>query len=477
MKKSLFVLFAIIYNLTLFAQTGAHLPSQEVRLAFFSTDGSRCLTISYDDAVLWDYLHKKPIWIKKASELGGFKNLGFLKAVTASGDLTYMIKENPDGANVRAYLFNLNTFQKIGWGWDERTFAADGSIPVVQYMQGKNQNIAYLIHNPFSLEKEKLADKMYKVSINNEDNNLLYIDQEGKNGEPKRYKYYNIAEKKFIPVPSEPKHYYNVELKRWVKKGEEDLKYYRVEIRSYGMSNKERAFTINCKDQDDKVIKEFPLVNTALAYANGYETKPIICKLIHDKNQVKVIEHKNLKDSRTFVLSFLNTYNYLTGELLESMELTNANTDAISVANANNKKADEARAKQYEINNRPENLLKQRINGLLWNGSYTINLKTLRIYKLQPEKGPYQNNMVSLEAITTAGNSQVFELIDNLENKLLYKGIKGYKVCPYCQGKGATQTYKEHEIDQTLSKGRIITETTTYTHGCQSCGGGGVIPN
>lgn len=481
MKKILFTLATIFCTLTLCAQSGAHSPSQGVMLTFFNTDANRCLTISYDDVVMWDYIQKKPIWTKKASEFGGFKNLGFPKAVTASDDLTYMIKENPEGTGVRAYLFDLNTFKKIGWGWDERYFAANGSIPVVQYMQGRNQNIAYIIKDPFSLEKEKLADNIYKVSLDSKNNNLLYIDQqEAKNGNPKRYKYYNIAEKKFIPVPPTPKWYYNTELKRWVTKGEEDLKYYKVELRNYPKGNQDE-YTIICTDQDEKTVKTFTIANAAKAKANGYEVKPIIAQYLFEKNQIRVIEHKNLNGSPGLVLSFLNTYNYLTGEWLESLELTNANTNAIAAANTKNEKLNEARKKQAEINNeinnRPENILKQRVNALMWNGSYVINQQTLRIFKLQPEKGAYQNGMASLEAITTAGNSQAFEKIDNLENKALYKGIKGYKVCPYCQGKGAIKTEHVKEIDKTYSQGKIYTQTTTYTKGCQSCGGGGVIPN
>lgn len=114
---------------------------------------------------------------------------------------------------------------------------------------------------------------------------------------------------------------------------------------------------------------------------------------------------------------------------------------------------------------------------LAFNGAYVINQQTLRIYKLQPEKGAYQGGMVSLEAITTGIKMQAFEKIENLENKAIYKSIKAYKICPSCQGKGIKQTEHVKEYDQTLSKGRIITLTTTYTNGCKSCGGGGVIPN
>lgn len=119
----------------------------------------------------------------------------------------------------------------------------------------------------------------------------------------------------------------------------------------------------------------------------------------------------------------------------------------------------------------------QRINMLTFNGNYVISQKTLRIFKLQPGKPVYQGGLVSLETITTASNGQAFEKIDNLENKTLYKSIKGYKVCPYCQGKGAIKTEHTKEIDKTYSQGKIYTQTTTYTKGCQSCGGGGVIPN
>ncbi|TZF81457.1 hypothetical protein FW774_18010 [Pedobacter sp. BS3] len=463
----------MVNSLMLYAQSGAHTPSSAVWEVFFSSDGKRCLTMSLDEAVLWDYPQKKTIWIKKAADLGGFRDLGLFEGANTDPGLNYLIKKNPSDVRPWAALIDLNTFRYIGWGWGQLQFASDGRIPVIQPNQGRNQNILYII-DPKTLEKEKIADKMYRIHLA-EKGELIVITQQDKNFHENRKdnRYYSIKEKKFVDGDVvDPKSYYNTQLGRYVVKGEENLKYHKVELVSITGNEGVTTNFIKCRDQDDKEIKSFPIANPQ----SIHWAKTKICFISPENTIVKVLEHKRMVDNSDMSLSFVNTYNYLTGQLLDSFELTNSSANVIASAQAI---LDQGKAKaqqQAQINNLPENQLKQRVNMLSFNGSYVINQKTLRIYKLQPEKAAYKGGMVSLEAITSAGNLQAFEKIDNLENKAMYKSIKGYKVCPYCQGKGATQTYKEHEIDQTLSKGRIITETTTYTHGCQSCGGGGIIP-
>jgi len=461
MKKSLFTLTIFLYSVVMYAQSGPHSPYQTIIKAFFNTDQTRLLTLSYTDVTLWNYQQKKPIWTKKASELGDFY-ISTSNAITVDKALNFMIKENPEGKTPRRTLIDLNTLRPIGWGWYEYQFAANGFIPARDYGKEKNQNIFYLI-DPKTLEKEKIAENLDDIKLIN-NNNVVEItvkDKQGKVDESKT-RYYGITSKKMVnademplPIPFPP-----------------PFKRLNIEVKTITLPDKKRQETVICT-QNGKEIKSFALANP-VPMSNA---QPLVVSIFSKANSVTVLEHKPLDGQYNMVLSFLNTYNYLTGQLLNSLELSSATPNAIAAAKALQDKAKTISEEKMGIANLPENQIKQKVNMLAFNGSYVINQKTLRIYKLQPEKGAYQGGMVSLEAITSAGNQQAFEKIDNLENKTMYKSIKEWKVCPYCQGKGITQTEHVKEIDQTYSKGRIITQTTTTTKGCSSCGGGGVIPN
>ncbi len=462
MKRILLFSLGLLFNAMAFAQSGTHTPSQAVIKAFFNADQSRLLTISYTDVTLWDYPQKKPIWTKKASELGDFY-FSNNTSIVVDKMLNFMIKENPEGKIPRRTCIDLRTLKQIGWGWNEYFFAANGSIPVIQPMQGLNKNIAYIISDPFSLEKEKIAENIDNLKLINNDNvvEITVKDKHGNINESKT-SYYGVVTKKLvntdempmpIPVPI-------------------PYKKLTIDIKTIKLPNNKSQESIVCT-QNGKEIKSFPLTNQTPMYV----AQASVVAVLNKTNSAVVLEHKTLETDYNIKLSFLNTYNYLTGQLLSSLELSSTAANAIAMAKTLQKKAQAAFEEKTSIANLPENQIKQKVNMLAFNGAYVINQQTLRIYKLQPEKGAYQGGMVSLEAITTGIKMQAFEKIENLENKAIYKSIKAYKICPSCQGKGIKQTEHVKEYDQTLSKGRIITLTTTYTNGCKSCGGGGVIPN
>lgn len=463
----------LLTGLQTYAQSGAHIPSSAVQEIFFSNDGSRCLTVSYEEAILWDYKSKKPIWIKKANELGGFKNLEIFGGINADPGLNYIIKKNPGEARPWATLVNLNTFTAVGWGWGELQFASDGRIPVIQPNEGRNQNILYLI-NPQTLEKEKIADKLYRIGlINNKEVIVITKQDKSFHEQRKDNRYYSIKERKFVDGDDvDPGSYYNTQLRKIDVRGRENDKYNKVALAGIMQQGGAVTNTIKCKDQDDKEVKSFPLVNAR--DIGGTNTK--ICFTSTNDNIVKVLEHKRMADNADMKLSYVNTYNYLTGQLIESFELTSNAEEAIAVAKANITKGNAALAEKRGIDELPQNVLQRRINALHFNNPYLFNTKTMMIYRVVPEKGVYQGNMAYLEGITSKGNVTVYENIDVLENTSLFKRAMNYKTCAQCQGKGTTSYEHVKETDQTLSKGRIITTTTTTTNRCKICGGCGLEP-
>ncbi|NOT77168.1 MAG: hypothetical protein HOP08_19770 [Cyclobacteriaceae bacterium] len=446
----------LIIGLTRAQSQSGHMPATPAMCAFFNTDRTRCLTVSSGEAVMWDYVQKKPIWTKKAEELGKFIDLSF-GSVTTDPSLTYMLKRNNTDKPPFIYLVNLNTFALTNWGWQDRQFAADGQIPVRDWTLGKNKSVLYMI-DPVKLTKEKIAEDFESFWFE-DDKNTIVMYKEDKKGGKVPVAYYDVKEKKLRTG------------KTAKAKTDENPKFYRVSLTQRNDASNRMMTSVKCEDEAFKPVKEFQIRNAGAVYLYT----PSISRVSLQDNTVTVVEYANMPGKAKMLFSFVNTYNYLTGELLESMELTDTSETGLSMADAELKKRKEAAEEQNRINNLPENILKQRINMLSFE-PYYISLKTGHIYKIQADKGPFENKLVSLEAITGLGNYQVFENIDNLENRSYYKAIKNYQTCPVCQGKSVTQTYKEREIDQTLSSGRKIVETTVNTQACTRCGGCGVVP-
>lgn len=447
------------------AQSGPHSPAQAVRFVSISSDGSRCLTISYDDAVLWNYQTKTPIWVKKASDFGGFYNLGFPDAVNVDHTLSFMIKQNRTDKPPFRTLFNLNKLDNVGWLWAEYRFASDGRIPAREYGQGKNKNSLYML-DLHTGGKEFITDKLHNVKVSNQ-GSIVTIQKLDSKDVPKDAAYYDVREKAFVSEKIvHPKTYYNHTLKRNVVPGEENKIEHRFGYREQKSGDKTEPF-LTCYEYD-KVVAEFPILHRAEPGINQ------VIAYSEEKQSVSILAFERRPGN--LILSFLTTYQFMTGDVLEDFELTDFSEEALASAKVAQEKARAAAAEQDRIDNLPENLLRQRINMLGFKGPYMISLTTYHIYRVRTDKGPYQNNLVSLDAITGTGTFEVFEHIDRLENASLYKGIQNYQTCPTCQGRSVVKRYTEKEIDQSYSAGRKIVETTTITNACTSCGGCGVIP-
>ena len=442
-----------MWTASLHSQTGAHTPSDWVQDSFFSKDGKKCLTISTAETILWDANTKKPIWIKKTADFGVPYKKFYSFFTTADPDLNFiLIRDNMGVRN----LVNLNNFQVTRWNHDECKFTFDGKIAVVEYNFDKKNANKFILYNPKTLQSEVIAEKINEIIVY-EGGKKIALLRKKSNGE----------------TDDSKTQYYDVESKNLSDKKNSEIDIFR------NLYYTKNGNTIFYGKNEIRVKKEgSPEVKIKTFYENADNISSYaqrLCPTYDDPETVKMLEHKRISDG--YYLSYINTYNITTTELLDSFELTNTNEKANEIAVANNQSKSKTLAEEERIFNLPENVLKRRASN--FQGYTYYNTKTKGIYLVVEYKPIYEGNLLQMIALNDNPKlkMEVYEKIDNLENTSLYQKIIKTKSCNHCNGKGyISNSYKRTVADYEYTTGKKLVETTTHTNSCGNCGGCGLVP-
>lgn len=452
------LLFSLLFiGFTMYAQTGAHTPSDWVQDAFFSKDGKKCLTISTAETILWDTATKKTIWIKKTSDFGVPYKSFYSFFTTADPDLNFiLIRDNTSVRNV----VDLSTFNVTRWNYDKCNFTFDNRIAVLLYNFEKKNDNKLALFDPKTSKSEIIVEKIHDITVYEGGKKIVLLKKKGNESiDYDKAQFFDVETQKLVsknPSPIDP--FRNL---YYTKNGNHIL---------YGKSE----IIIRKVDNSEFKIKTH--------YANADQISSYAQRLCptYDSNEtVKMLEHKRVQNG--YYLSFINTYSIATGELLNSFELTNTGEQANDNAIANNITKTKNLEEEKRIYNLPENVLKRRLQKVQGDGykNYVYNSQTKCVYYVIPDKPLYEGNMVRMDALNDDPKQikDVYEKLENLENPVLYKYSNSKpKTCSHCNGKGSISKSSQRTVaDYEYTLGKKIVETTTNTHSCGNCGGCGLM--
>lgn len=503
-------LIGLYLSNTTLAQTGLHDVDTKVQKVYFSEDGAKFLTAGYvvkggkvaaQEIVLWDRKAALPIWRKTLTDFGLPEgNPNYYDYLIANRTLTLLTVEH--STSKVKYLLELGSVKSKIADRDFIDFTYDGQLLITQKdvdENGKKRKSTKLILKEYESGNEKPIDEYtFGASLSKKGDRITYFKKDF-------YKkaivnFYDLKTNgygtwpltKNYGLPSqlkEEEEIVNIET-YYIKEGTGEYYehigggiYRQGKVRKAGKYfYTYSANTSVCNVSMGDLTLDKPVYTFTIIPLN--ETSSIDREIIFiggdsylNQTLFTVESGLFLKDNTRVRFSFLREYNRETGKLISEIPLTRLTDQAIADAKVRYEEYRKREEAEQRYINSPEGQTRKRMFQL-W-GLYLYSPTTKLIYQVVPDMPLYVGDLVKLIALDDdkKESMEVYEKIENVENRNMYTVISGHERCTTCNGKGYfSNSYKSTVADYEYTTGKKLVQTTTHSGSCGNCGGCGLVP-